>query len=213
MIRSRRLVPGQRLIEIEIIRQTGGSRAKVREAFQRLEAEGLVTIEEFRGASVRSAGMDEVRLIYRARSVLEGACAADFTRNASPDLIARLVESTEEIERCVEENLAERFGRLNAHWHGLIMEGSGNFVMKGLIQRLTTPLHHLLFEIFYSGERLRAAAADHRAILAAIHAKDPEAADQAMRKHVENGFRFLSNLDRDYHQDDDARDHPGAAAP
>ena len=85
--------------------------------------------------------------------------------------------------------------------------------MKGLMQLLTTRLHYLLFEIFCSGERLRAAAADHRAILAAIHAKDPEAADQAMRKHVENGFRFLSNLDRDYHQDDDARDHPGAAAP
>jgi DNA-binding GntR family transcriptional regulator len=213
MIRSRRLVPGQRLIEIEIIRQTGGSRAKVREAFQRLEAEGLVTIEEYRGASVRSAGMDEVRLIYRARSVLEGACAADCARNASPELIASLVEATEQIERCVEANLAERFGRLNARWHGLIMDGGGNFVMKELIQRLTTPLHHLLFEIFYSGERLRSAAADHRAILSAIRARDPEAAESEMRKHVENGFQFLSNLDRDFHQEGDALDHPGASTP
>ena len=54
-IRQRRLVPGQRLVEVDIIRQTGGSRFKVREALQRLAAEGLVDVEEYRGASVRNA--------------------------------------------------------------------------------------------------------------------------------------------------------------
>ncbi|HEY5712009.1 MAG TPA: GntR family transcriptional regulator [Allosphingosinicella sp.] len=203
MIRNRRFVPGQRLVEVEIIRQTGGSRSKVREAFQRLEAEGLVTLEEFRGASVRSASMDEVLQVYRARSVLEGACAADCARNASPELLLRLLNATAEIEECVESNRGERFGRLNARWHGLIMEGSGNFVMKGLVQRLATPLHHLLFEVFYNGERLKAAAADHRAILSCIQARDPDAAEKAMRQHVENGFKFLAGLDRAYHLEDE----------
>ena len=203
MIRNRRFVPGQRLVEVEIIRQTGGSRAKVREAFQRLEAEGLVTIEEFRGASVRTASMDEVMQVYRSRGVLEGACAADCARNASSELLDRLVEVTEEIDRCVEEDRGERFARLNARWHGLIMDGSGNFVMKGLIQRLATPLHHLLFENFYNSERLRAAAADHRAILKAIQARDADRAEQAMRQHVENGFRFLSGLDRAVHLEEE----------
>jgi len=206
MIRARRLVPGQRLVEVEIIRQTGASRAKVREAFQRLEAEGLVTIEEFRGASIRSASLDEVKLVYRTRSVLEGASAADCARNATPELLARLVEVTDEIETCVAENRGERFGRLNAQWHSLIMEGAGNFVLTDLVRRLTTPLHHLLFEVFYNSERLTAAAADHRVILGAIQAGDADAAEKAMRQHVENGFRFLSGLDRAYHLEDDAPD-------
>lgn len=213
MIRARRLVPGQRLVEVEIIRQTGASRSKVREAFQRLEAEGLVEIEEFRGASVRSASLDEVKLVYRTRSVLEGASAADCARNATPELLARLIEVTEEIEKCVDENRGERFGPLNAQWHSLIMEGAGNFVLKGLVQRLTTPLHHLLFEVFYNSERLTAAAADHRVILAAIHAGDPDAAEKAMRQHVENGFQFLSGLDRAYHLEEDTADRAGEMAP
>lgn len=213
MIRARRLVPGQRLVEVEIIRQTGASRMKVREAFQRLEAEGLLTIEEFRGASVRSASLDEVKLVYRTRGVLEGASAADCARNATPELLARLLAVTEEIEQCVEENRGERFGRLNAQWHSLIMEGGGNFVMKGLVQRLTTPLHHLLFEVFYNSERLRSAAADHRVILAAIQAGDADAAEKAMRQHVENGFLFLSGLDRAYHLEDDASDRSATGAP
>src|SRR5690349_10615787 len=52
-IRRGRLVPGQRLVEADIIREVGASRSRVREALQRLATEGLVTIEEFRGASVK----------------------------------------------------------------------------------------------------------------------------------------------------------------
>src|SRR6187549_1985974 len=100
-IRRRRLVPGQRLIEPDIIRQTGGSRFKVREALQRLAAEGLVDVEEYRGASVRNATMDEVRQLYHARGAMEGICAADFTRLASPEQKARLADIAGQMETCV----------------------------------------------------------------------------------------------------------------
>jgi DNA-binding GntR family transcriptional regulator len=161
---------------------------------------------------VRSASLDEVKMVYRTRSVLEGASAADCARNITPELLARLVEVTEQIERCVEENRGERFGRLNAQWHSLIMEGAGNFVLQGLVQRLTTPLHHLVFETFYNGERLKSAAADHRLILSAIQNGDPDAADKAMRQHVENGFQFLSGLDRAYHLEADVAEPAPAGA-
>lgn len=198
-IRKGRFVPGQRLVEIDIIRQIGASRSKVREALQRLEAEGLVQIEEFRGASVRSAGLDEVRHIYRARVALEGISAADFTRHASDEQKARLEALQGELERCVEERAPERFGRLNIEWHMLLVEGSGNTVLADLLQRLNVPIHRLLFESFYDETRLRAANADHRAILAAILANDPQSAERAMRKHVEDGFSTLSDIDSEYH--------------
>ena len=202
MIRSRRFVPGQRLVEVDIIRQTGGSRFKVREALQRLESEGLVEIEEFRGASVRNPSMAEVRQLYRARGALEGIGAADFTRNASAEEKAELLEIAAEMERCVEDGAPERFGRLNARWHSLIMEGAGDLVIRGVVRRLNTPIHHLVFETFYRGERLRAAAADHRVVIDAIMRDDPEAAEKAMRQHVENGLKFLTDLDSEIHFDE-----------
>ena len=198
-IRSRRLVPGQRLVEVDIIRQTGGSRPKVREALQRLETEGLVTIEEFRGASVRNASMEEVRQIYRARAALEGICAADFTRRASPEQKQRLAELSVQLEECVEQGASERFGRINAEWHDLLMTGSGNDVIRGLVARLNTPIHHLVFETFYSAKRLRDAVDDHRRVIEAIEAGDPEGAHAAMRDHVENGLSFLRSLDKEVH--------------
>lgn len=197
-IRRGSFAPGQRLIEVDIIRQTGASRFKVREAFQRLEGEGLVETEEFRGASVRSASIDEVRQIYRARIALEGICAADFTRKASADQIAKLERLQDELDACVTENAPERFGRLNLEWHALLVEGAENDIIRQLLERLNVPIHRLLFESFYSPNRLKHANADHHRILRAIKAGDADGAEAAMRAHVGNGFSTLSNISDEF---------------
>lgn len=197
-IRRGQFVPDQRLVEIDLIRATGGSRVRVREALQRLAAEGLVSIEPFRGASVRSAGIEELSHIYRARAALEGISAGDFARFASDEQRERLKRIQDDLERCVTERSPERFGSLNAEWHELLVEGSGNSVVGELLQRLSVPIHRLLFESFYDADRLRTANDDHRKILAAIVARDAEGAEAAMRDHVNAGFRTLSMIEQEY---------------
>lgn len=194
-----RFVPGQRLVEVDIIRQTGASRSKVREALQRLETESLVVIEEFRGASVRSAGLEEVRQIYRARVALEGISAHDFADNATETQKVRLQELQDELDNCVEERSPERFASLNRQWHELVVEGAGNVIVVELLQRLSLPIHRMLFESFYNEQRLRKANADHQAIVAAIMIGDAEGAERAMRRHVADGFVTLSVIDSEYH--------------
>jgi len=98
-IRLGRLVPGQRLVEADIVRDTHASRSKVREALQRLESEGLVSIEEFRGASVKRLGIDEVRQIYRTRMALEGLAAGEFAASSNAALTARLQAIQDEMNR------------------------------------------------------------------------------------------------------------------
>jgi DNA-binding GntR family transcriptional regulator len=191
-------VPEQRLVEVDIIRSTGGSRVRVREALQRLAAEGLVSIEPFRGASVRSTSIDELRNIYRARAALEGISAADFARYATEAQLARLQEIQDELERCIVERSPERFGRLNAEWHELLVEGSGNAIIGELLQRLSVPIHRLLFESFYDADRLRTANDDHRRILQAVLLRDADAAEAAMRAHVQAGFETLAAIEREY---------------
>lgn len=193
-IRKGRLVPGQRLVEIDITRETGAGRSKVREAFQRLEAEGLVQIEEFRGASVRRAGMAEIQQIYRARMALEGVCAADFVRNASADQKARLTQLQDELDKCVHEHAPERFGKLNNEWHALIIEGAGNRVVRDVLNRLSIPINRLLFESFYDDGRLRKANADHQAITRAIIEGDKKTAEESMRHHIADGLATLTSI-------------------
>ena len=117
-IRLGRLVPGQRLVEADIVRDTGASRSKVREALQRLESEGLVSIEEFRGASVKRLGIDEVRQIYRARMALEGLAAAEFAASGQHGAEAAAAgESSDELNQWEHKGNHDRFARLNDSWH------------------------------------------------------------------------------------------------
>lgn len=197
-IRRGQFAPEQRLVEVDIIRKTGGSRLKVREAFQRLAAEGLVDIEPFKGASVRSTSLEEVRQIYRARAALEGVTAADFAISATDEQRDRLQQLQEELELCVDNRMPERFGRLNAEWHQLLVDGSGSTLIGELLQRLNVPIHRLLFDSFYDADRLRTANEDHRRILRAILDRDAPAAEEAMRAHVRAGFEMLSAIETAY---------------
>lgn len=193
-IRLGRFVPGQRLIEADIVDQVGASRSKVREALQRLQADGLVTIEEFRGASVRRIGPDEVRQIYRARMALEGLAAADFAAADAPKLKQRLQEIQDAMDQWRENGGHERFAELNSQWHRLIVQGSGNAYLSEFLSRLTVPIYRLFFSSFYTERRVDEANADHQKITAAIVAGRAEEAEAAMRRHISGGLAGVSEI-------------------
>lgn len=194
-IRFGRVVPGQRLVEADMVEATGASRSKVREALRRLEAEGLVSIEEFRGASVKRLGPDEVRQIYQARMALEGLAAAECAVRADAALRTRLAEMQKELDAVERTGDHDRFARLNSNWHRLIIEGSGNPYIAQFLTHLTVPIYRLLFTTFYATQRLAEANADHRLITAAIVAARSADAEQAMRTHISNGLAALIELD------------------
>jgi DNA-binding GntR family transcriptional regulator len=193
-IRHGRLVPGQRLVEADIVTATGVSRGKVREALRRLEAEGLVSIEEFRGASVKKLGPDEVRQIYQARMALEGLAASVCAVRADQALRARLRQIQDEMDAGESAGNHDRFARLNGAWHHLIIEGSGNEYIAQFLKRLNVPIHRLLFATFYTTQRIAAANADHRVITAAIVEGRADDAERAMREHIHNGLEALTEL-------------------
>lgn len=196
-IRKGTLVPGQRLIEIDIIKATGASRSRVREALQRMEVEGLVSIEEFRGASVRSFTPDEIRQIYRTRMALEGLAAHDFALSPS-------IERKNELKRVQRDmNALEKTGdhagfvRLNDEWHEVIIDGAENEYVRTFVARLRLPLYQLLFAAFYKPHRIDDANAGHRKITEAILAGDAVRAEQLMRDHIEEALGAIAFLEED----------------
>jgi DNA-binding GntR family transcriptional regulator len=193
-IRHGQLVPGQRLVEADIVAATGASRSKVREALQRLESEGLVTLEEFRGASVKKFGPDEIQQIYRARMALEGLAASECALRGGDALKRELSALQQQMDEGAQEGDHGRFARLNDAWHRLIISGSGNEYVAQFLGRLTVPIYRLLFSSFYPAQRIRAANADHRVITAAIVEGRAEDAERAMRDHIRQGLDALTEL-------------------
>jgi DNA-binding GntR family transcriptional regulator len=196
-IRRGRFVPGQRLIEADIMRELPASRSRVREALQRLATEGLVTIEEFRGASVKHFTHDELTQMYRARMALEGLAAGDFAAAAEPELKRRLVRIQNELNEIEGSADHERFARLNDEWHRLIIEGSGNQFVRMFVERLRVPIYRLLFSTFYNARRIDKANAGHRRITDAIVQGKAKDAERLMRDHIEEGMNALAELESD----------------
>lgn len=198
-IRVGRLVPGQRLVEADIVKETLASRGKVREALRRLESEGLVSIEEFRGASVRQLSMDEVHQIYKARMALESMAAGEFARrdDSKPKKqLQKLQTAMNALERTGDHG---RFAQLNDAWHALIIEGSGNRYAAQFLRQLTVPVYRLLFSSFYSAHRIDRANADHKIITRAIVEGRGDDAERAMRNHILEGFAAISELNAKLH--------------
>ena len=78
-IRDRRYQPGQRIREAEVAQWLGVSRTPVREAFRRLQADGLLVLIPWRGAQVAELGRQQVVELYAIRRALEGTAAAGST--------------------------------------------------------------------------------------------------------------------------------------
>ncbi|WP_068079599.1 GntR family transcriptional regulator [Novosphingobium rosa] len=196
-IRRGLLVPGQRLVEADIIRDAGATRSRVREAFQRLEGEGLIVIEEFRGASVRTFTREDIQQSYRARMVLEGIAAHDFAMSGDQEAKTDLARLQDELNGCERSGNHLRFAELNDAWHATILKGSGNRYIAEAVARLRLPVHRLIITSFHRAERIDDANTDHRRITAAILEGRATEAERLMRRHINDAAQAATELDSD----------------
>ena len=176
------LVPGQRLIEADLMRDTGAGRAHVREALRRMEAEGFVSIEEFRGASVRRLSAADIQAIGEVREVLEGL-AARLTATAQLTAAARaeLERIQNELDGAAARREIDRYHAANRRYHAFIIQHAGNAFAALFIERLRVPILGLQLRAFLTSEGGLDRNPDHRRITAAILRGDAAAAESAMR--------------------------------
>jgi DNA-binding GntR family transcriptional regulator len=190
-IRQGRYVPGQRLAEPDLMREFHVSRGSVREALRRLEADGLVQIELYRGASIRKMSRDEFIEAHQIRGLLEGFAAC---------LAAERMDGTErrkllELEQAWERGTKDwTYAQYNEQFHRLILDSSGHKQLPILLEQANLYFFRLQFHrIKRTPAAVRRSHLDHRRIVQAILKGDAKAAERAMREHVHrSGLEVLS---------------------
>ncbi|WP_136680845.1 GntR family transcriptional regulator [Neptunomonas sp. XY-337] len=179
--------PGQKISEPELARTYGISRGPLREAMRRLEGLRLIERKPHVGARVVKLSIKELIEIYRVREALEGmACrmAAEFMTEQEIDALRTLLD---EHERSVEQldgrSYFQKEGDLDFHYR--IVQGSKN---EKLLELLGSDLYHLVrmyrYQFSVSSSRPKRALKEHRQIVDAIEARDPELAEMLMRRHI-----------------------------
>jgi DNA-binding GntR family transcriptional regulator len=181
-----RLQPNERLVEADLMRATGAGRAAVRTALARLAHEGLVEHERNRGARVRLVGEEEAAEILEARMVLESLSA----RHAAERATARDVSGLRRILRGMRSRLdaGDLLGASdeNAVLHARLLEISRHATVRRLVSTLNSQLVRYQYRTILAPGRPERSFAEHAAIVDAVEAHDPDAAEAAMRAHLSN---------------------------
>jgi DNA-binding GntR family transcriptional regulator len=198
-ILSRRLKPGERLVEGRIAEELGVSRNPVREAIRVLASEGLVEVTARRGASVLSMTDEEARETIEVRALLEGQNARLAARRHDEDIIKRIAAVLKKGNEAVAAKRYDLLPELNQQFHQELAEAGRNRVLADLLKRLRERTAML----FSPTDPVRQARTwdEHAGILRAIIAGDERAAATLAAGHVVRaGADFLSTL----HVPDDA---------
>ncbi|MFE3824673.1 GntR family transcriptional regulator [Streptomyces sp. NPDC059092] len=185
------MVPGQRLIEQELSETFGATRSSVREALQDLAAEGLVELIPRRGARVRVIPVEEAVQITECRASLEGLCARRAAERATPRHHERLLEIGAAMRAAVAGGELDTYSGLNRRLHDLVAEVSGQDVAKTLLERLNGQMVRYQFRLALRPGRPSRSLPQHLAIIDAIVAGDPEAAEAAARAHLDSVIEEL----------------------
>jgi DNA-binding GntR family transcriptional regulator len=188
------VVPGQRLVETELAEVLGVNRASMRAALIDLTAEGLVERIPNRGARVRLISGEEAVAITECRMALEGLCAAKAAALVTDGQATQLRELRAALTQSAGEPL--KYSELNHALHRLVREISGQQVAAGLLERLNAQLVRHQFQLALRPGRIKVSLPQHLAIIDAIIARDPDAAERAARAHLNSVIEALSDIDQ-----------------
>jgi DNA-binding GntR family transcriptional regulator len=183
-ILSGTLQPSERLVETELAARLGVGRAAIRTAIARLTQEGLVEHERNRGARVRLVDEHEAAEILEARMVLEGLAARHAALNATPDDVAELRAILADMREHLEAGDLLGVSDRNAVLHRRLLALARHATVDRLVAGLKGQLVRFQYRTILVPGRSEHSLAEHTAIVDAVAAGDPDAAEAAMRRHL-----------------------------
>lgn len=186
------LKPGEALSEVPLSKELDVSRGTMREALRALHDLGLVEIRPHRGAAVAELTPEKANEILTLRAKLESWAArlAVERGNVTPEKVAAMRAALEEVGQASETG--DRVARLerDMRFHQLMSSCSGHQLLieqlESLrLQTVRVTYYARLFEAFPNP------VSSHQSLLDALTSGDPEAAEEAVRHHIESSGRVL----------------------
>lgn len=134
-------VPGQRLVEQDLVEEYSVSRSTVREAIKLLKADGIVSTPPFKGAQIRKLSRQEALNILSVIEVIIGLTARQAAENiAAPGAREMLDRALEKLVASASDDSKFDFVRQRNHFYNTLIKISGNSELYGIMQKLQVHL-------------------------------------------------------------------------
>jgi DNA-binding GntR family transcriptional regulator len=185
--------PGDRLVESELAERFGVSRTPVREALQRLETQAMLARD---GRSLMVASLDHNQLaeLYAVRTELEGLAARLAARHATEEEV-RVMRAMVMEDRALLGGDPRLLSQANKRFHKQIHLASHNRFLVQQLDLVRRAMALMATTSFAAEGRDGPALAEHERIVAAIEARDGDAAYLALKTHISKAYETRLRID------------------
>lgn len=191
-LEKRVFVPSQRLVEADLAEQFKVGRNSVREALQRLAAEGIVELNRHRGASIRSLTMQETRDVLEVAELLTGLLGRAAARNAkSSQHIAKLRVALSDLTSANVRSDTEAFSKVRRNFYRSLLDIAANQELNRLFPAVQM---HIVHAQYRPPDLLDIRTADYARLGAAVLAGDLKKAEAAGIEHVRHVREAIERL-------------------
>lgn len=190
-----RYVPGQRLVEADLMRDFGVSRGSVREALNRLAAEGIVSLHPHRGAEVRRLSRKEASDILLLLETLIGfACrlaALNISKNNNKTLLRETLTS---LLHAPFSTSAYEFVHLRNKFYRTLLDVGDNTELARILPSVQVHLVRTQTRVVTAKDEAEHLD-DYKVIAQSILKADADASERAGRRHVRRVIGFLERVE------------------
>ena len=179
------IIPGTRMMEVELAEEMGVSRTPIREAIRKLEKEGLVTIEPRRGAYASMISTEDMVEILEVRQDLEALAAYFAADRMTEEKMEELREVSNSYNEAVKSGKMEDMIKYDTRLHHIIVESCRNKNLVQMIEQLQELVLRFRYIYYDNFRRAENMPDEHEAIVAAISEGNADKARAAADIHID----------------------------
>jgi len=189
------LEPGTKLFEDKIATQIGVSRTPVREAIQKLAAEGLIKIAPNQTIIVTEISIEDIKEVLQIRGVLEGLAARVAAKKITRHEIDELEAIVSQMGLYVSKEDLTSYCKVDDEFHNLILNVCGNKLIINIRDNLGNFIYRYRIRSLSIPGRLKHSLEEHRNIMESLKKHNSEDADRLSQIHMENTvINILENV-------------------
>ncbi len=176
--------PGEFITDTQIANQLKISRTPVREAFYRLEKEGLLIYEARRGWKIYTLSLEDIHEIFDIKVALEGMVARQAAECKNETLQAALREALETMQEAAGTGDIDAWLQADQRLHDILLQMAGNERAERIVANLNDQWHRVRVGFMALQGRTRRSADEHRLFVDSVLAGNGEEAERRMRNHL-----------------------------
>lgn len=201
MILGGDLAPGEKVPERALCEQFGVSRTPLREALKIVATDGLVRLEQNRGAWVTEVTLQEIEEVFPVLGALEALAGELACRNITAEELEAIRATHDRMGQCFRDRDLDGYFRLNQEIHRAIVQAARNPTLAATWQAMSVRVQRARYLANLSDDRWSAAMTEHDRILHLLGERDAAELSRVLSQHLmakrDAVLRWLAQETRD----------------